>query len=261
MMRLNNLAVVITRPRHQAKPLCQAVLAEGGKPIEFPTLEIAALDDPSLLLEALETLQTYQIAIFVSPNAVDYVMAAIVKKSLPIPDTLAFFAVGPGTQKALARWGIEHSICPREQFNSEGLLAEPQLQLVKDKKIIIFTGQGGRELLQTTLIQRGAKVSKVASYQRQCPEQSATSLLEKWRHKQINIIVSTSIESLQNFLRLIGEEGRELLRVTPLLVVSERMAEFAREHHVSKHIVVAKSAQEDRLLESLIQWYEEKRYV
>ena len=69
--------VVVTRPQAQAAPLAEAIAAAGGLPLVFPLLEISPAADAQPLAEAVARLDEYAVAVFISPNAVDYALPAM----------------------------------------------------------------------------------------------------------------------------------------------------------------------------------------
>ena len=62
--------IVVTRPAHQAAALAELIRVAGGQPILFPVLEILDTENLQPLLEVVGRLEDYQLAIFISPNAV-----------------------------------------------------------------------------------------------------------------------------------------------------------------------------------------------
>ena len=219
--------IVVTRPRAQAAPLAEAIAAAGGTPLIFPLLEISPASDPQPLSAVVERLADYRIAIFISPNAVDYAVPAILERGL-WPTTLLPAAVGPGTVKALAAHGVMGCLAPSERFDSEALLALPPLVAVNGKKVLIFRGDGGRELLADTLRERGAQVDCITCYQRSGPASDLAPLLAAWRAGRLDALTVSSSEALRHLLAALDAEGRAFLQNTPVFVPHQRIAENAR---------------------------------
>lgn len=220
---MKNLRVLVTRPSHQAQGLCGLLQAAKAEVILFPTLEIIDIENKQQLSHVVENLSQFDMAIFVSINAVHKTIAHGFKK----PKGLAIAAIGKATQKSLEQNHIHVDILPKTTFTSEALLALSEFQQVKHKHIVIFTGEGGRPLLVNTLRERGATVTKVATYRRIKPIVDMSHLLSAWRQTGIDVMVSTSGESLQNLIALTGPHNRSWLQSIPLVVVSERMVSLA----------------------------------
>lgn len=220
--------IVVTRPRAQAEPLMAAIAAAGGEALLFPLLEIAPATDPQPLARAVAAIDRYHLAVFISPNAVDYSLPAILARG-PWPPTLVPAAIGQGTVKALAAHGIAGCVAPRERFDSETLLTLPALQeaAVRGRAVVLFRGDGGRELLAETLRQRGAVVDCVACYRRSGPAGGGASLVAAWQAGRISALTVSSSEGLRHLVDLLDEPGRALLRATPVFVPHPRIAENA----------------------------------
>jgi uroporphyrinogen-III synthase len=221
--------IVVTRPQAQAAPLAEAIAAAGGTPLIFPLLEIAPADDLLPLVRVAGHLNDYMLAIFISPNAVDYALPTLLASN-PWPSSLVPAAVGQGTVKALAARGVKGCIAPTERFDSEALLALPELQsaMVKGRKVVIFRGDGGRELLAETLRERGASVECITCYRRSGPSNGVAPLMSAWRAGSLDALTVSSSEGLRYLNDLLDAEGRDFLRQTPLFVPHARIAENAR---------------------------------
>lgn len=222
--------IVVTRPRGQADALAASIAAKGGEPLLFPLLDISPVDDPAALNEALARLADYSLAIFISPNAVEYSLPAFLAQR-SWPAGLLPCAVGQGTVSVLATLGVRGCVAPTERFDSEALLALPELQAdrVAGRKVLLFRGDGGRELLADTLRERGATVDCIACYRRSPPAGGAIPLLNAWRAKRLDAITVSSSEGLRYLVAMLDAEGRALLAATPLFVPHERIAQTARE--------------------------------
>ena len=221
--------IVVTRPRAQAGPLAAAIAAQGGQPLVFPLLEISPAADTQPLADAVARLADYSLAVFISPNAVDHALPAILARG-GWPAGLLPAAVGQGTVKALAAHGVAGCIAPDERFDSEALLALPELaaERVAGRRIAIFRGDGGRELLADTLRARGAEVDCVSCYRRSGPADGVASLLDAWRAGRLDALTVSSSEGLRYLVDLLDAEGRAWLQKTPVFVPHARIADNAR---------------------------------
>ena len=221
--------IVVTRPQAQAAPLAEAIVAAGGKPLIFPLLEISPANDPQALAKAAARLADYSLAVFISPNAADYALPAILAHG-SWPASLIPAAVGQGTVKVLAERGIPGCVAPTERFDSEALLELPELaaERVQGKRVAIFRGDGGRELLADTLRERGATVDCITCYRRSGPSAGVAPLIAAWRAGQLDALTVSSSEGLRYLVDLLDAEGRAFLQKTPLFVPHARIAENAR---------------------------------
>lgn len=226
---LTGKTIVVTRPRAQSRALAEAIAAAGGEALVFPLLEISPPADPAPLATAAARLADYALAVFISPNAVDYSLPVLLAPS-GWPAGLLPAAVGQGTVKALAAYGVAGCVAPRERFDSEALLALPELQAerVAGRRVAIFRGDGGRELLADTLRERGAAVDCIACYRRLPPASGAAPLLAAWRAGRLDAIAVSSSEGLRYLVDMLDAAGRARLAATPLFVPHARIAENAR---------------------------------
>jgi uroporphyrinogen-III synthase len=257
----SKLKILITRPAHQAQSLSDAIRQAGGQPVLFPTLTITDPPDITALQQIIITLPQADIAIFTSVNAVEKAIPHIQLTWQKWPTHLRIVAIGAATTQALSKHGLSIQDCP-SQFNSEGLLGLPCLHEVQNKTVVIFKGLGGRDLLTTTLQQRGATIIEAIVYQRGLPIVDIMDYLPSWQADGIDVIISTSQESLQNLVTLIasqidsqaGSQAHNWLLNLPLIVISERMAIFAQDIGFKQPPMVANNASDAALLAAFIHW-------
>jgi uroporphyrinogen-III synthase len=204
-----------------------------------------------------DRLEQFDLAIFISPNAVNKAMNRILAVRT-WPQGLRCAAVGKGSGKELARFGVEGVLVPQGRFDSEALLALPELRDVTGKRVVIFRGESGRELLGDELIRRGAELAMVECYRRGKPvDGDAGLLLKQWVRGEINAITVTSGESMRNLFDLVGELGQQWLKKTPVFAFHENIAEVARELGVEQ--VYVTPAGDEGLLSGLIEWRDKDR--
>ena len=222
--------VVVTRPAAQSAALAAAIEAEGGTALCFPLIEISPLPDIAPLEELARRLEQFDFACFVSPNAVDHALGVVLRRRV-WPAHLQAVTVGPSSEAALARHGIAPVIAPRERFDSQALLALPALAAdkVAGKRVVIFRGDGGRELLGDTLVERGATVEYVTCYRRSRPAAEAQQLVGMARAGCLDAVTLTSSEAVGNLIDLLGADAAEVLARTTLFVPHARIGERARE--------------------------------
>jgi uroporphyrinogen-III synthase len=243
---------LVTRPAHQAETLAHKIEAAGGHAVLWPALEIRPPRN-ALVLEHLAARMAHaEIVIFISPNAVEQAAAQVPAPTWPHHLLLA--AVGAGTARALrARTGRHADLCPPEPYDSEGLLALPDLQSVAGRRILIVRGEGGRERLADTLRARGAAVEYAEVYRRACPEAAPAEARAALAGGKVDIVTATSVEALHNLVQMAGDLA-ERLRALPLVVVSERMRDEAQQLGFSMPVLTARAASDEALVETLLAW-------
>ena len=219
---LRGMSVLVTRPEAQAGDLCSLIEKAHGRPVRFPAMEIVSLDRGEARQVLAETAGA-DLLIFISANAVIHAFPLLPDE---LPLDLQIAAIGDATASRLEEAGLPATLKPEGRFDSEGLLALPQLQDMTGRRIIILRGRGGREKLRLELEARGAQVRYAEVYERRRPRRSADNLVKGWE-RLVDVVTVTSSELLDNLLSMLGEEGAEHLRQTPLVVLSERTAEHA----------------------------------
>lgn len=251
---LAGVRVLVTRPAGQAEGLCRLIEEAGGEAIRFPVLEIAPPADEQALDRVLDDLSEYDFAIFVSVNAVRRGLDRLAARGLRWPARLQPAAVGEATARALEGHTLRDVIAPRDRFDSEGLLSAPALAGVSGKRILIFRGEGGRELLAEELRRRGAHVEYAECYRRVRPGTDPAPLLAKLARGAIDIVTVTSLESLTSLLEMAGAEGRAQLVRLPFVVVSARLATAARGAGLAQAPLESANASDPAIVERIRAW-------
>lgn len=209
----------MTRPTHQAAPLCTLLEQQGFTVLRLPLLEMQAIVPNECLLD-----KPIDWMIFISVNAVSYALAADNDKIRAICQQARVAAVGSATTLALQQMGIVVNSQPAQDFNSEALLALPALQTLQGRRCVIVRGVGGRELLGDTLRERGAVVDYLEVYRRVAPANDPAILSNALQQGAIDVITITSAEILHNLMLLITSPAEQhLLIACPLVVISERL--------------------------------------
>ncbi|ALP52075.1 hypothetical protein Tel_02360 [Candidatus Tenderia electrophaga] len=246
---LAGITVAVTRPAAQAVSLCRLIEAHGGTSIAFPAIEIRAPESQQQLATLPSRLNQFDMAIFISANAVEGA-ARLIGDTLPAALQLA--AVGDSTRRAVERHWRRPVISPAQGWNSEALLATGKLQQLNGRRIIIFRGQGGRELLAQTLSQRGAAVEYAEVYRRVRPGGDLRRLMA--HDPPPDVITATSNETLQNLYDMAARSQREWLLQRQLVVIGERAADLAVRLGFQHPAIVAAHGNEQGLVEAMTAW-------
>ena len=238
--------IVITRPIGQAGKLSSLIKHAGGEVTSFPLIEIAPLSNYQTFEDAINQLDQYDWAIFISSNAVQNGMPFVNK--LKLPSSLKFAAIGPSTAAELASFGIQNTVIPKGRFDSESLLALPEMQAIKNQKVMIFRGVGGREILADTLKSRGAEVNFAECYQRINPQKNLSALTTLKQQGALDAIVITSSEAMRHLLAMANHQ--EWLKNVKLCVNHARIAEAPSK--LGLNVYVATAPGDDAMLACLI---------
>jgi uroporphyrinogen-III synthase len=249
---LSQCTILVTRPTHQAADFCERLHQAGAQCYRFPVIDIKPLELNTGQRELLATLAGVDIIVFISANAVTQAAAYLPQKK-HFPETLKLAAIGNATAQAMAARSLPIHIKPEHHFDSESFLALSELQQLDGKHIVLVKGQGGRTILAETLKQRGAQLTLVDIYQRCVANSPATALLKDWQERNIDIQTITSVESLQNLLDIVGVEGERFVKNTPMVVISDRIKDYALERQFNAPILVAKQASDAAMVKAVIE--------
>lgn len=246
-----NVAVVVTRPSRQAENLCKKLTQQGISVLRFPVIEIKVPLNTQALKTILGSVQNYDLAIFISANAVEW---GLTQLPSPWPESVPIAAIGLATANAISAHGLSVNLVAPKPYNSESLLGMSELQNLTGQKVLVIRGEGGREHLAQTLRQRGAEVEYAECYRRARPEIDTRVLHQAWAAEKELLFVVTSNEGLQNLFDLLGQAGRNNLLSSPLVVVSERTANEAKAMGFTQKPLLADSASDEAILNTVKTW-------
>jgi uroporphyrinogen-III synthase len=178
------MRVIVTRPQLDAKRWLRALGAHGFDALALPLIEIAPVADTQSLEAAWWALGSYDAVMFVSGNAVEQFFAArpVGLQGWCVGNVIQTraWAPGPGTAAALRKADVEAGLIDApatdsDQFDSEALWQVVQGQVHPAFRVLIVRGMDasgkstGRDWLGGQLAAKGARVDKIAAYQRRPP--------------------------------------------------------------------------------------------
>jgi uroporphyrinogen-III synthase len=248
---LEGATLLVTRPAGTAAPFLRLARSLGASAISVPGLSLRGSEANPRAGER----RAFDAWIFTSPAAVRFGLHA-----LPPPRArkrLRAFAVGEGTARSLAQHGIA-AIVPDERFDSEGLLALPELKHIRGQRIALVGAAGGRDVIAPTLRRRGAHVESLHVYRREPPRLTRRHFDAIEAADDPLITLVSSGEALGHLVALLPAAVLARLRSQSLVVSSARLAGIAREHGFAA-IVQARSAAPRDLLAAAAAALERRR--
>jgi len=251
---LRGRTIVVTRPEGQAESLCRAIERHGGTALRFPVLEIGPLDDRSEMARVARRLDDFDIAFFVSPNAVNFALDGLLAvRNWPASVTVA--TVGKGSESALTARGFDTIIAPEAGFDTESVLALPAFSPAEvcGRRILVLRGDGGRDLLGETLVARGAEVEYLSCYRRFRPDIEPARLLDPVKRDEVDGLLLTSSEGARNLADIVGAGGMEQLSDVPVFASHPRIAAQCRELGFAR--VIEAGAGNEGALRTIISYF------
>ncbi|MGL5757744.1 uroporphyrinogen-III synthase [Plesiomonas sp.] len=221
------MTILVTRPGELGQALTQMLSATGRAAIHAPLFTISAGRELNTLSSALNRLQTDDWIIAVSGNAVRYAQQTLQQIGASWP-RVQYAAVGRSTAHALQQASNQPVLFPAQDETSEGLLQMITESTVNGRNILILRGNGGRPLLAKTFTSWGALVTPHECYQRLPIEQCGEQLTDIWQRANVNILLITSSEILQQLVALVPKTEHDWLTSCRLIVVSKRIAAMAQ---------------------------------
>ncbi len=211
--------VWVTRPQADAESFAVPLRQQGMMPWLMPVLRIHAYPAPA---DAQRLLMQADKIIVTSRHAITQARA----QGLSLPTAAAWFAVGRATADALLPDQLRVQL--PEQQDSEGLLALDGLTQIAGESILLLKGVGGRSLLAEQLCHRGAQVTELPLYQRQCCLPDARMVDEFLQAAGQHWLVLASGETLACLWQGINKaQAERLVTQCQLVVMSQRVAERA----------------------------------
>jgi uroporphyrinogen-III synthase len=219
------MAVLVTRPYPDGKELCEQLSELGLENIYQPLIEFSEGEDCYLLADKLNQ---SDIVIAVSKPAVEWANRALHFTMQTWPVSSCYLAVGQITADKLSEVTGQKVHYP-DVSDSEHLLGLPALLNIKNKKVMILRGNGGRELIRDMLLKRGAIVEYCEVYQRQPRSFDGHSSVRQWKKEGVTQIVLTSGEQLEYFFSRVPKSDYQWLINQQLIVPSNRIADLAKQ--------------------------------
>ncbi|REG83020.1 uroporphyrinogen-III synthase [Marinomonas pollencensis] len=221
---MSKLTILITRPEPENALSCAHANAHGFNAVPLPMLEITPINEASkvaAIRSQIFNIDEYQYVIFVSKNAARAAAEWLDECWPMLPANTHWIGIGKGTTDTLIAENIPAIANPGH--TTEALLDWLKPVKMRNMKVLIVRGEGGRPELAEQLEKRGAQVRYLSLYERRKPiyhAQTFTLLPD------IDLIWTTSGENLINLNSYI-EQFKPSLKSRLLLTPSERVNTLA----------------------------------
>jgi uroporphyrinogen-III synthase len=250
MISLAGKRILVTRPRAQAADLCDKLAALGAIPIQFPTIEIAPLDDYAALDDAIARLADYQWIIFTSVNGVSafWQRLEVTGKNSNALDGIRVAAIGPTTARALEKRGIAAQFIP-DEYVAEAIVEG--IGDVRGQRILLPRADIAREAMAIELERRGAHIEEITTYRTLPAAPDPHGLAELQRG--VDAITFTSSSTARNFVALVGHKtfGAAVACIGPIT------AQTVRELGLPVNVMATEYTM-DGLVAALVKHFQEK---
>lgn len=220
--------IVVTRARHQASVLSQAIEDLGGEPWEFPAIEITGPTDPNRLTHALQNLSRFEWLVFTSVNGVEAFFTEVKNSGKDIRDLsgIEIVAIGPATQAALEQRSLRVSFVP-EEYRAEKIIEGLASRVLPGHSVLLARAEEARDILPESLKALGADVWDVPAYKTVTGAANQEELKAMLREKKIQAVTFTSSSTARNFHSLIDGEisfldGVKLFSIGPITSATAR---------------------------------------
>ncbi len=218
---LRGRRIVITRAPEQASDLRQQLRELGAEVLEVPAIEPRPLEDYSRLDAAIARLDSYDWIVFTSANGVRFFVDRLDRSQRDWRAVRArLCAIGPATRRALEELHLKVDLMPQE-FVAEAIVETFRQLGVSGKRILLPRAAEAREILPRELTALGATVDVVPAYRTVMPEDlpkraaRALALQPDW-------ILFTSASTVKNFVRAVGAEPLQRLKVATIGPITSR---------------------------------------
>jgi uroporphyrinogen-III synthase len=228
-----SVTLLVTRPRPQCAAWLARLAALGVQARALPLIEILPARDAGPVQAAWAALPAVDLAVFVSPNAVEQFFAQRGGATWPA-NTLAA-CVGPGSAQALAEQGVPTANIVQPAADAASLDSEhlwEQLQPRRDwtgARVLLLRGDGGREWLAERLAEAGARIDAVTVYHRTGPRFDAAerALLDEARAQPEGFVWLFSSAEAVGHLRGLQLSGQRAIATHARIAEAASAAGFA----------------------------------
>ena len=204
--------ILVTRARHQAAKLAEALEALGAEVLRLPTIEIIPPETYAHLDAVLEVISGFDWLIVTSANGA----AALAERMQFLGihaerlQHLQVAAIGPATAVAVGRIGLNVSAMP-DEYVAEAVVALLREKVV-GRRVLLARAAVARDVIPEQLRQCGADIHVVEAYRTVIPNDSIEQLRELLGEGKPlpDAVTFTSSSTVNNFFALLAAAKMEI---------------------------------------------------
>jgi uroporphyrinogen III methyltransferase / synthase len=235
---LHGRRVVVTRARAQASGLAATLRQLGAEVIELPAIRIEARIEDDAVRRAIDSIGSYALVCLTSPNGAHLLFEALAAagKDARALANATIAAIGPGTARALAQFGVAADVVP-ERFVAEALAEALGGLDVSGRRVLVARAAAARDVLPETLRERGGEVDVVALYEtvREDPDPEAIEAAQA-----ADYVTFTSSSTVGNLTEALGDrfpQGARIVSIGPITSEAARAAGLTVHAEAERHDV------------------------
>jgi uroporphyrinogen-III synthase len=225
--------ILITRARHQAGRLAEALEEHGAEVLRLPTIEIVPPETYAHLDAVLEVISGFDWLIVTSANGA----AALGDRMRFLrirPEQLKrlqIAAIGPATAVALGHLGLTVSAMPDEY------VAEAVVAMLKDKvagrRVLLARAAAARDVIPEQLRKYGADIHVVEAYRTVIPADSIEQVRSLFGpgNPLPDAVTFTSSSTVNNFFALLAAAKIERPQGLKAVSIGPITSKALRQHH------------------------------
>ncbi len=189
--------ILITRARNQAEAFAEKIRAWGGEPMEYPTIEIAPLEDTRELDDALAHVDSYDWVAFTSVNGVNAVDERLRAQNSNWErfTRVQVAAIGPATAHAVQAHGVAVAFVPTKYLGEQ---VARELPIIVGQRVLLLRADIASAALARALEARGAQVTSIHAYHTIMPNTREFN----WN---ADAITFTSASTVRHFAAMVSE--------------------------------------------------------
>ena len=230
--KLFGKTVAVTRTRKKNSELRQKIEEKGGRVIEIPTIKIEEIEKAGeTIIEKLKNEKWDYIA-FTSHNAVEYFFRILGRNEMDMRILAGkkVASIGKATTEAIKEHGIIPDI-EADSYTGEGLAEKivedvnknwaSQENKEENATVLFPCSEIATNIFEEKLTEMGIKVDRVEIYSNEPNTEIKESIIDVFEKEKIDYITYTSSSTFRYFLKLIGEERKELLNGVKKVSIGE----------------------------------------